>query len=87
MESTEKQICPCCGKAVFTTKGRITRYIISKGNRTGGDRCRSYYSNQCGCFHLTTKNKPESQQKKKQEYNRLEKKFDDVKILKTYGLA
>lgn len=80
--------CPT-GKCYFSSKGAIERYIQNRNKRNGGDRYRGYYCKVCGGYHLTTSNVIEVKMLMKAVncYNRLDKKSEDSRLMRLYGLA
>ena len=71
--------CPT-GKCYFSSKGEIERYIKNWNKRNGP---------QCGGYHLTTNHVIESKMLMKAVncYNRLDKKSEDSRLMRLYGLA
>lgn len=76
-------------KPCFLNKADIINYINIRNKRKGGDGFKYYKCSKCHCYHLTTHTvygekllmKPE------RKYKRLQKKADDIRILRLWGLA
>jgi len=84
-----KEITCSSGKVGFKSKRKAEAAIRTINNNSGGDRLRAYYCKECGQWHLTSSHVIESRMLKKSfaQYNRLEKKAQDKRILQVNGLA
>lgn len=87
--NTQKEITCSSGKVGFKSKRKAEAAIRTINNNSGGDRLRAYYCKECGQWHLTSSHVIESRMLKKSfaQYNRLQKKAQDKKILQINGLA
>ena len=87
--NTEKEITCSSGKVGYKSKNASERAIrsILLNNRSG--RLRAYYCKECGEYHLTSSHVIESRMLMKEfnQYDRSEKKSQDMMILQSYGLA
>lgn len=87
--NTEKEITCSSGKVGYKSKNAAERAIkcILANNRSG--RFRAYYCKECGEYHLTSSQVIESRMLMKNftQYDRTEKKYQDMRILQCYGLA
>ena len=86
---TEKEITCPSGKVGYKSKNAAERAIRTIQTNDGSGRFRAYYCKECGEFHLTSCHVIESNMLKKSfcQYDRREKKSQDMRILQCYGLA
>ena len=86
---TEKEITCPSGKVGYKSKNAAERAIKSIQAKNKSGRFRAYYCKECGEFHLTSCHIIETRMLMKSftQYNRLEKKSQDMMILQHYGLA
>ena len=86
---TEKEITCSSGKVGYKSKRAAERAIKCIQANSKSERFRAYYCKECGRYHLTSCHVIEYRMLMKSftQYNRLEKKSQDLMILQSYGLA
>lgn len=85
----EKEITCPSGKVGYKSKNAAERAVRCIQNNCRSERFRAYYCKECGEYHLTSCHISETKMLRKSftRYNRSEKKYNDMMILRGYALA
>ena len=82
----EKEITCSSGKVGYKSKNAAERAVRCIQNNCRSERFRAYYCKECGEYHLTSCHS-KILRKSLTQYNRSEKKYNDMMILRGYALA
>lgn len=89
INETEKEITCSCGKVGYKSKNKAENAVrtIKINSRSG--RFRAYYCKECGEYHLTSCHITDGNLLKKSlcQYDRSEKKLQDMMIFQAVGIA